>query len=68
MRVYVKSVAEDVVLVDIDSGERFTVAPATFERLFRVMPEEGMVFQVQVSRLEDVAEMFRRWQEVVSQA
>lgn len=68
MRVYVKSVGSNITLVDIDSGERFTVALATFERLFRTKPEEDMVFQVQVSRLEDVAEMFRKWQEVVSRA
>lgn len=69
MRVYVKSVGtSNVTLVDIDTGEGITLPLTTFEKLFRAKPAEGDVHLVQVQRLDDVAEMFRRWQEVVSQA
>ncbi|MCS7310615.1 MAG: hypothetical protein NZ741_10375 [Armatimonadetes bacterium] len=69
MRVYVRSVGtNNVTLVDIDSGERFTLSLALFERLFRSKPAEGDVFQLRVDRLEEIAEMFRRWTDVVSRA
>ena len=67
MRAYVKSVGTNVTLVDIDTGEKFTVSANALQKLFGVVPQEGEVWDYRASRLDDIAETFRRWQ-VVQQA
>jgi hypothetical protein len=67
MRVYVKSVGTNVTLVDIDTGEKFTVSANSLQKLFGVTPQEGEVWEFRACRLDDIAEVFRKWQ-VVQQA
>ena len=67
MRAYVKSVGTSVTLVDIDTGEKFTVSANSLQKLFGVVPQEGEVWDYRGARLDDVIESFRRWQ-VVQQA
>ena len=67
MRAYVKSVGTNVVMVDIDTGEKFTVSANSLQKLFGVVPQEGEVWDYRGARLDDVIESFRRWQ-VVQQA
>jgi hypothetical protein len=44
MRAYVKSVTvRTCVLVDIDTGEKFTVSANSLQKLFGVVPQEGEV-------------------------
>ena len=62
MRVYVKSVGTNVVMVDIDSGEKFTVSANSLQKLFGVVPQEGEVWDYRGARLDEVAEVFRKWQ------
>jgi len=67
MRAYVNSVGTNVTLVDIDTGEKFTVSANSLQKLFGVVPQEGDVWDYRGARLDDVIESFRRWQ-VVQQA
>ena len=67
MRAYVNSVGTNVTLVDIDTGEKFTVSANSLQKLFGVVPQEGEVWDYRGARLDDVIESFRRWQ-VVQQA
>jgi hypothetical protein len=67
MRAYVNSVGTNVTLVDIDTGEMFTVSANSLQKLFGVVPQEGEVWDYRGARLDDVIESFRRWQ-VVQQA
>jgi len=67
MRAYVKAVGTSVTLVDIDSGDKFTVSATAIEKLFGELPAQGEVWDYRASRLDDVAESFRKWQ-VVQQA
>ena len=67
MRAYVKSVGTSVTLVDIDTGEKFTVSANSLQKLFGVVPQEGEVWDYRGARLDEVAEAFRKWQ-VVQQA
>jgi hypothetical protein len=67
MRAYVKSVGTNVTLVDIDSGEKFTVSANSLQKLFGVVPQQDEVWEFRAARLDDVIESFRRWQ-VVQQA
>jgi hypothetical protein len=62
MRVYVKSVGTNVVMVDIDTGEKFTVSANSLQKLFGVVPQEGEVWDYRGARLDEVAEVFRKWQ------
>jgi hypothetical protein len=62
MRVYVKSVGTNVVMVDIDTGEKFTVSANSLQKLFGVVPQEGEVWDYRAARLDEVAEVFRKWQ------
>jgi hypothetical protein len=62
MRAYVKSVGTNVVMVDIDTGEKFTVSANSLQKLFGVVPQEGEVWDYRAARLEEVAEVFRKWQ------
>jgi len=62
MRVYVKSVGTNVVMVDIDTGEKFTVSANSLQKLFGVVPQEGDVWDYRAARLDEVAEVFRKWQ------
>jgi hypothetical protein len=64
MRVYVKSVGTNVTLVDIDTGEKFTVSANSLQKLFGVAPQEGEVWDYRAARLDDIAEVFRKWQTV----
>jgi len=64
MRAYVNSVGTNVVMVDIDSGEKFTVSANSLQKLFGVVPQEGEVWDYRASRLDDIAETFRKWQAV----
>ena len=66
MRVYVKTVGSNVTLVDIDTGERFAVSANALQKLFGVVPQEGEVWEYRASRLDDIAEVFRKWQAVQS--
>ena len=67
MRAYVNSVGTNVTLVDIDTGDKFTVSANSLQKLFGVVPQEGEVWDYRASRLDDIAETFRKWQ-VVQQA
>jgi hypothetical protein len=62
MRAYVKSVGTNVVMVDIDTGEKFTVSANSLQKLFGVVPQEGEVWDYCGARLDEVAEVFRKWQ------
>jgi hypothetical protein len=62
MRAYVKSVGTNVTLVDIDTGEKFTVSANSLQKLFGVVPQEGEVWDYRAARLDEVAEVFRKWQ------
>ena len=62
MRAYVNSVGTNVALVDIDSGEMFTVSANSLQKLFGVVPQEGEVWDYRGARLDEVAEVFRKWQ------
>jgi hypothetical protein len=62
MRAYVKSVGTNVVMVDIDTGEKFTVSANSLQKLFGVVPQEGEVWDYRAVRLDEVAEVFRKWQ------
>jgi len=62
MRAYVKSVGTSVTLVDIDTGEKFTVSANSLQKLFGVVPQEGDVWDYRGARLDEVAEVFRKWQ------
>jgi len=62
MRAYVKSVGTNVVMVDIDTGEKFTVSANSLQKLFGVVPQEGEVWDYRGARLDEVAEVFRKWQ------
>lgn len=67
MRVYVKSVATHVTFVNIHTGERFTVSANALQKLFGEEMKEGDVWDFRASKLDDIAENFRRWQ-IVQQA
>ena len=62
MRVYVKSVGTNVVMVDIDTGEKFTVSANSLQKLFGVVPQEGEVWDYRGARLDDITDVFRKWQ------
>jgi len=62
MRVYVKSVGTNVVMVDIDTGEKFTVSANSLQKLFGVVPQEGDVWDYRGARLDDITDVFRKWQ------
>ena len=62
MRAYVKAVGSNVTLVDIDTGEKFTVSANSLQKLFGVVPQEGEVWDYRGARLDEVAEVFRKWQ------
>ena len=64
MRAYVNSVGTNVTLVDIDTGEKFTVSANSLQKLFGVVPQEGEVWDYRAARLDDIAETFRKWQAV----
>ncbi len=67
MRVYVKAVGTNIVLVNIDTGEKFSVAAGAIAKLFGVEFKEGEVWEIRASKLDDIAETFRKWQ-TISQA
>ena len=67
MRFYVKSVGTNIALVDIDTGDKFSVPAGAFQKLFGVVPAQDEVWEFRASRLDDIAESFRKWQ-VVQQA
>ena len=62
MRAYVKSVGTSVTLVDIDTGEKFTVSANSLQKLFGVVPQEGEVWDYRGARLDDITDVFRKWQ------
>jgi hypothetical protein len=64
MRVYVKAVGTSVTLVDIDSGDKFSVPASALQKLFGELPDQGEVWDYRASRLDDIAEVFRKWQAV----
>jgi len=64
MRVYVKSVGTNITLVDIDSGDKFSVPATALQKLFGELPAQGEVWEYRASRLDDIAEAFRKWQAV----
>jgi len=66
MRAYVKAVGSNVTLVDIDTGDKFTVSASALEKLFGVVPAQGEVWEYRGARLDDIAETFRKWQAVQS--
>ncbi|GIV18840.1 MAG: hypothetical protein KatS3mg023_0591 [Armatimonadota bacterium] len=67
MRAYVKAVGTNITLVNIDTGEKFNVSPTAIQKLFGEELKEGEVWEFRCSRLDDIAETFRKWQ-AVSQA
>lgn len=64
MRAYVKSVGQNITLVNIDTGERFTVSANALNKLFGEEVKEGDVWDFRSMRLDDIAETFRKWQAV----
>jgi hypothetical protein len=64
MRFYVKSVGSSITLVNIDTGDKFTVSATAIEKLFGELPAQGEVWDYRASRLDDIAETFRKWQAV----
>lgn len=62
MRAYVNSVGTNVVMVDIDTGEKFTVSANSLQKLFGVVPQEGEVWDYRGARLDDITDVFRKWQ------
>jgi len=62
MRAYVKSVGTNVVMVDIDTGEKFTVSANSLQKLFGVVPQEGEVWDYRGARLDEITDVFRKWQ------
>jgi hypothetical protein len=64
MRAYVNSVGTNVTLVDIDTGDKFTVSANSLQKLFGVVPQAGEVWDYRGARLDDIAETFRKWQAV----
>ncbi|MCL6473727.1 MAG: hypothetical protein K6U75_01540 [Firmicutes bacterium] len=64
MRAYVKAVGTNVTLVDIDAGEKVTVSASSLQKLFGVVPQEGEVWDYRAARLDEIAEVFRKWQAV----
>jgi hypothetical protein len=64
MRAYVKAVGTSVTLVDIDSGDKFSVTATALQKLFGTVPQEGEVWEFRAARLDDIAETFKKWQAV----
>ena len=64
MRAYVRSVGASITLVNIDTGEKFNVSAAAIQKLFGEDLKEGDVWDFRASRLDDIAENFKRWQMV----
>ncbi len=71
MRVYVKSVGTNITMVDIDSGDKFSVSAASVAKLFGVEFKEGEVWDINASKLgrhrrdlPQVADRYRRRREV----
>jgi DNA helicase TIP49 (TBP-interacting protein) len=66
MRVYVKSVTEtNIVLVDVDASVKFTVPVSAWHKLFGDSKvSEGDVLEIRLERRDDLAESFRRWEQV----
>jgi hypothetical protein len=63
MRAYVKSVGTNVTLVDIDTGEKFTVSANALQKLFGVVPQQGEVWDYRALRgWTTFAEVFSKWQ------
>lgn len=67
MRAYVKAVGANITLVNIDTGEKFTISPTAIKNLFGEELKQGDVWDFRSMRLDDIAETFRKWQ-LVSQA
>jgi len=66
MRVYVKSIGEtNMTLVDIDAGVKVSVPVSTWQKLFgNVKVSEGDVLEIRLERRDDLAESFKRWEQV----
>jgi hypothetical protein len=64
MRFYVKSVGSSITLVNIDTGDKFTVSATAIEKLFGELPAQGEVWDYRASRLDDVTDAFRKWEAV----
>jgi hypothetical protein len=64
MRFYVKSVGSSITLVNIDTGDKFTVSATAIEKLFGELPTQGEVWDYRASRLDDVTDAFRKWEAV----
>lgn len=67
MRAYVKAVGTNITMVNIDTGEKFSINPVAIQKLFGEEMKEGEVWDFRCSRLDEIAENFKRWQ-VISQA
>jgi redox-sensitive bicupin YhaK (pirin superfamily) len=66
MRAFVKATGTNVTLVDIDTGEKFAVSAAALQKLFGVTPQQDEVWDFRASRMDDIAEAFKKWQAVQS--
>ena len=66
MRAYVKAagMGANVTLVDIDSGDKFSVPAGALQKLFGLVPEQGEVWEFRASRLDEIADTFKKWQVV----
>jgi len=56
MRAYVKSVGTNITF------EKFTVSANSLQKLFGVVPQEGEVWDYRGARLDDITDVFRKWQ------
>jgi|GEM_PF-1144358 len=64
MRFYVKSVGSSITLVDIDTGDKFSVPATALQKRFGVVPQQDEVWEFRAARLDDIAEAFKKWQAV----
>lgn len=64
MRVYVKMVGTTITLVDVDNGVKFNVPSLAIEKLFGVQMKEGQVWEITITRREDIEQTFSRWQAI----
>jgi len=64
MRAYVRAIGTSVTLVDIDTGDKFAVPATALQKLFGGVPQQDEVWEFRATRLDDIAETFRKWQAV----
>lgn len=54
MRLYVKQVGTNIVFIDVEGKQRFSVGAAAVQKLLGIDVAEGQVWDVRVDRREDL--------------